>query len=160
MLITSLLAAEALASRLFLDDPDDGEAFREHLSRHLARVIMREGESNGAFIREQSAWVDWDRPVERTDLGPLAVAVRAYWSPDPTEGVELRGGHLDGDVVHLRREVDGRPMPYLVLPDHTATVEALGATVPMIPTSELRTRRYRRAGIDSERDRWVYLADD
>jgi hypothetical protein len=137
MIITDRLGA---ATHIDAEHAADPEAFGEVAAR-LTREIIETGEGIGAFIRPESVWVEKKPNMLPTDQ----FVVEAQWSPDPETGVELRGGPADGEVIHLRRENDGRPLPVLTVP--VAASDKFGLT---------STAEYSRTGIDSERDIWVY----
>lgn len=114
----------------------------------LAREIIRMGEDVGAFIRRESVW------CKTFPIDPVFMRfdMEALWSPDPSLGVELLGGPSDGLVVNTQRDTDGRPLTRLRLP-----IEGGMTWVEDIaPSSRNLVAEYDRAGIDSERDVWVY----
>lgn len=114
---------------------------REASAEQIAKRIVRDGEGIGAFIRITSVWFS-----QRPDPAGLGELIDGVWSPDPDEGVILLGGPLDGsDDARMPRGDDGLP--------------PLTVTVPTSADTAERRRlvgEYVRAGIDSERDRWVY----
>jgi hypothetical protein len=116
----------------------------------LAAEIVHIGEGVGAFIRRESVWVTRGEP----QMATMQMDVVGVWSPDPAQGVELRGGACDGQVMSVPRESDGRPMPWLSVPI-PVPASAWGDT-DMEPRMAYNVGEYARAGIDSERDRWVY----
>ena len=144
MIITDRLAARAAVDARHIDNPDAFEAMAEKLGRD----IIRTGEGVGAFIRQESIWVR--RLPGISDC--MTFDLEAIWSPDPAEGVQLRGGPNDGRVVTLRREEDGRPIDLVRI--------RMEATDPFMDDSRCPqvdpVASYERVGIDSERDVWVY----
>ncbi|MFX7052505.1 hypothetical protein ABTH91_20950, partial [Acinetobacter baumannii] len=79
---------------------------------------------------------------------PMHVQVRAEWSPDPAEGVELRRGPLDGQIAAVSgRDSAGRPAPVLKFPQLQNIEEH--ATEATVTTDEVI---YGLVGIDSEHD--------
>lgn len=114
------------------------DAMCEAAARECISGLVKHGETIGAFIRPESVWVYEPSQLEGV---PRRVQVRAEWCPDPSSGVELRGGIADGEVVVIQREYGARP-PRVIY---------VQIQMPGDPVA------YERAGIDSERDRWVYL---
>lgn len=106
--------------------------FRRVVEQRLLDTVRDLGLRYGHPIRPQSVFML--EPV-RVSLGML---VRAVWSPDPMEGVELWGGALDGARVAIARQADGYPVERIEF--DTGAV-------------------YRREGIHGLFDRWVYVYD-
>jgi hypothetical protein len=137
MIITDRLGATVLIDVVYVDHP----AALEETAARLTRQVIETGEGVGAFIRPESVWVKRDPRVLSTNQ----FVMDAVWSPDPGNGVELRGGPADGEMISLHREEDGRPIELLRVPTSASGEFGLSATA-----------EYTRAGIDSERDVWVY----
>lgn len=155
MIVTSEVVAQAGVETHLLEQ--DGAL--EEISAQLMQGVIREGENIGAFIRPGSVWIS-----RRKDFAhrPGLEMVVCEWSPNPEQGCEFRGGPYDGDLKPLRREADGAPLAYYVLPDPTPVAfgpsdfeQVIGSPVDPSPARI----SYRRAGKDSDADRWVYVLD-
>jgi hypothetical protein len=134
MIITDPLTARVALDYHHAEIPEAYEAAAEQ----CARQIIAAGEDVGAFIRRESIWAVKRRLPEWRN-GEVADVI-ALWAPDPAAGVHLRGGPLDGEIIALRREDDGRPMDRVRVP---------------VPGGDA-VAEYGRDGIDSESDVWVY----
>ena len=130
MIIRDKMGATMMLAPRFADNLDALNA----AAQQVVRRIVRDGEGVGAFIRPESVWIS--RRPDPLGHGEL---VDGVWAPDPTEGVILVGGPLDG-------------LTDLSVPRGT------GATPPRLLTMPHMEDKpeYARVGIDSERDQWVY----
>ena len=148
MIITDTLTARGVIDMRLTDDPRALDA----MAGEVGKEVIAIGETVGAFIRPQSVY------FTKHDIedGRMQCEVVGVWAPDPKEGVELRGGALDGQVIQLNRSDGARPpLRWRVpIPQETMFV----STEEAGPVSTLPVADYERAGIDSERDRWVYQA--
>lgn len=120
----------------------------------LEKAVIAEGESIGAWVREGSVRLDVGGP----GTNPFTRYYYGEWCPNPEQGCEFRGGPWDGEIRPMRRERDGKPVEQVVLPNlpqepsiHDLEIKPVFPN-PMPP-------RYRREGIDSMQDRWVYAID-
>lgn len=144
MIITSKLGATADV------DAAHGDAGVEATQGMMRAAVIREGENVGAFIKPESVWFEVRPPTQDTRL----TRVHAMWSPDPSKGCQLRGGALDGQVVAVNRQEDGRPPEHLRFPDPGMPEWASDSTKPPLSQST----NYTLSGIDSSEDQWVYEA--
>lgn len=137
-----MIIRDRMGATMFLDSrlATDVHA-REDSAQQLAKQIVRDGEGVGAFIRPESVWFS-----QRPDPAGLGELIEGLWSPDPSKGVILLGGPLDGsDDARMPRGDDGLPPRTVTVPTSADTTEGRRLVAA-----------YVRAGIDSERDRWVY----
>lgn len=137
-----MIIRDRMGATMLLDQSRANDAnAREASAEQIAKRIVRDGEGIGAFIRPASVWFS-----QRPDPAGHGELIEGIWAPDPTEGVMLRGGPHDGITQwQMPREADGSPARYM---DTPAAVNASSLTG--------NVATYVRAGIDSERDRWVY----
>lgn len=108
----------------------------------------------GSRIRMSSMWF-----TRSHDKVACAIKITALWAPDPTLGVLLVGGPLDGTIRGIRRFRD-TPWP----PQDFTVPYQPAELVPMIESQypspylsvSVQHLRYDRAGIDKISDMWVY----
>lgn len=145
MIVTSKVRAQADV------DPQAVEGGLDAIRGMMRKAVLHEGESIGAFIKPESVWFRVFEPADDTML----VRIHATWSPDPLQGCQLRGGALDGQIVKVPRQKDGKPPEQIRFPDPGIPQYAYEAH-PSPPQNTM----YTLAGIDSSEDRWVYQASN
>jgi hypothetical protein len=148
VIITDALKVVVVVALEYEEDPHAIEG----ISDRAAKAVVRLGEDHGAFIRQESIYRSRGKMDEQT----MRIPYSFFWFPDPSEGVEFRGGPNDGKTVPVPRQKDGRPPESIVLAEEYRRPEISSDEIPALASSA----RYTRAGIDSEKDRWVYTYDD
>lgn len=148
MIVTDRVGARLDVALLHTADPE----WLTQVAHTMEPNVIAYGEEIGAFIRSGSIWATAGPENRDNFTRPVFVE----WCPNPEDGVEFRGGPWDGEIKRWQRERDGKPMPYIVLPPlpQEPSISDLRADVAPRP---MQTYRYRRAGIDSDADRWVYV---
>lgn len=146
MIVTDTVQAKAEVDVTLADNA----GLADSVFHYLTRAVIAEGENIGAFIGPDSTYMRRGEPLDRTFTIPFI----AYWCPDPTLGVEFRGGPNDGKVLPIPRGEDGRPFEQVRLPpEPTASEFTRPGTYPV---TVMDAGVYERIGIDSVLDRWVY----
>ncbi|RZU64920.1 hypothetical protein EV379_1231 [Microterricola gilva] len=148
MIITDTLSSKALVSTEHL-----GVERRSAVADALRKEVIAVGASHGVIIRPQSVHIS----EGQTDDAML-LEVIGEWAPDPTEGVALVGGILDGSIEPIGRGDHVRPPARRLFPVPPRLAEYSTETLITSVGAE-SVAVYRLAGIDSEHDRWVYEAE-
>lgn len=148
MIVTDTLTARAEVDRLSAEQP----GFEDHIFGELSAVVREKAESFGYFVGKGSTFMKRGRASAGTFLVPFFV----YWCPDPTLGVEFRGGPNDGKVAALPREDDGRPPEAWRLMPEPAPPTISDFREQAVQPQLVPIRIYERVGIDSVLDRWIY----
>jgi len=148
LIITNPLSVKAFVSTLDLDAGRKGA-----VADALRKEIIATGAPYGFVIRPQSVHIS----EGRTDDAMMREFI-GEWAPDPTEGVALHGGILDGRIESIGRGDHAQPPARRVFQVPPRLAEYAPDTLITQAGSE-PVAVYLRAGIDSEHDRWVYEAE-
>lgn len=146
------IVREALAARAEIDIRlADQPGLEDSVFSELSSAVIYNVENFGYFISPNSTYMQRGKLRE----GTFTIPFICYWCPDPTMGVEFRGGPNDGKIMPLPREQDGRPVEHFTLPPERSAPTLADYSTEIYPYVQIYGE-YTRVGIDSEHDRWVY----
>ena len=116
------------------------------VAERIVKQVIGEGEKWGYFIRPVSVRVRHDPPGD--DEVRMTRRYRGTWYPDPRGGCYFLNGPLDGEI----RPIDADHAPKQIT--YPTQSEPFRDDDPAPRPTDNPT--YARAGLDPERDCWVY----